>query len=56
MYRDTNNLPTKKYKQQKCNIIRPNASAFSANTGDYQYITKEELIYELFNTRIAEAR
>lgn len=56
MYRDANNLPAKNCKQQKCNIIHPNAPALSANTDDYQSMTKEELIRELLKARIAEAR
>ena len=56
MYRDANNLPAKNCKQQKCNIIHPNAPALSANTDDYQSMTKEELILELLKARIAEAR
>ena len=43
-------------KQQKCNIIRPDSQALSANTDDYQSMTKEELIRELLKARIAEAR
>lgn len=56
MYRDANNLPAKNCKQQKCNIIRPDSPALSANTDDYQSMTKEELIRELLKARIAEAR
>lgn len=56
MYRDANNLPAKNCKQQKCNIIRPDSPALSANTDDFQSMTKEELIRELLKARIAEAR
>lgn len=56
MYRDANNLPAKNCKQQKCNIIRPDSTALSANTDDFQSMTKEELIRELLKARIAEAR
>lgn len=56
MYRDANNLPAKNCKQQKCNIIRPDSPALSANTDDFQSMTKEESIRELLKARIAEAR
>lgn len=56
MYRDANNLPAKNCKQQKCNIIRPDSPTLSANTDDFQSMTKEELIRELLKARIAEAR
>ena len=56
MYRDANNLPAKNCKQKKFNIIRPDSPALSANTDDFQSMTKEELIRELLKARIAEAR
>lgn len=49
-------MSPKNCKQQKCNIIRPDSPALSANTDDFQSMTKEELIRELLKARIAEAR
>ena len=40
----------------RINIIRPDSPALSANTDDFQSMTKEELIRELLKARIAEAR
>ena len=42
--------------QKIVNKIRPDSPALSANTDDFQSMTKEELIRELLKARIAEAR
>ena len=59
LYRDTNHLPDKVGTSRRNNIKAVSFSSVPCNQTslqDYQNMTKEELIYELVQARIKEAR